>query len=193
MTTPVTSPSTSYPSTLYFSEDFVVSAGCVLFRKNTGLEICLLHDLTKEAWVLPKGRKDCGESIAAAAVRETFEEIGYPCALLPLRMPTRAPVPGVNGADASTVVEDISEPIAVVVEDRGSGGEGLKLVWWYVARCTGERVSGTQAVYEQGLQAVWVRMDDHEAVGGLTFESHREVIRRAVELVGRAEWSDKGV
>ncbi|KAF7374992.1 Nudix hydrolase domain-containing protein [Mycena sanguinolenta] len=152
----------SAPSTLYFSEDFVVSAGCVLFRKNPNtsngeveLEICILHDLTKDSWVLPKGRKDCGENVPAAAVRETFEETGYPCALLPLRMLTRAPIPGVNGADAAAVVAGISEPIAVIVEDRSSGGEGLKLVWWYVARAIGERVAGTQAAYEQGLEAVW--------------------------------------
>ncbi|KAF7374989.1 Nudix hydrolase domain-containing protein [Mycena sanguinolenta] len=154
--TPAPLRSTGYPTTLFFSEDFVVSAGCVLFRRNptattsnanTGergrLEICVLHDLKTDEYVLPKGRKDVGESIAEAAVRETFEETGYPCALLPLRMPTRAPAPGVNTPDAVSVQDGISEPLAVAVRDMRSGGQGIKVVWWFVARATGYGSGGS--------------------------------------------------
>jgi 8-oxo-dGTP pyrophosphatase MutT (NUDIX family) len=63
--------SSLYPSTQYFASQFVVSAGCILFRRGEEgkLEICVLHDRKKDEWLLPKGRKDCGESIEAAAVR----------------------------------------------------------------------------------------------------------------------------
>ncbi|KAF8206561.1 NUDIX hydrolase domain-like protein [Mycena galopus ATCC 62051] len=186
----MSSATTGYPSTQYFSEDFVVSAGCVLFRRhdsNGGLQICVLHDRNTDEWMLPKGRKDCGESIQAAAVRETFEETGYPCVLLPVRMPTRAPAPGVNGADAVAVLEGVTEPIAVVVRDMSNVGRGIKIVWWYVARTTGEpRVLGTQTAWE-AFDPEWVDVDG--AAGRLTFQSDRETVARAVELVrdGKAE------
>jgi 8-oxo-dGTP pyrophosphatase MutT (NUDIX family) len=65
-------------SSLYPSTQFVVSAGCILFRRGEEgkLEICVLHDRKKDEWVLPKGRKDCGESIEAAAVgaKPLFED-----------------------------------------------------------------------------------------------------------------------
>ncbi|KAJ6513367.1 hypothetical protein C8R45DRAFT_1068349 [Mycena sanguinolenta] len=205
--------STSYPTTLFFSEDFVVSAGCVLVRRNPNandnpstnsnpstnddpstntnpgpaergrLEICVLHDRKTDEWLLPKGRKDTGESIAAAAVRETFEETGYPCALLPLRMPTRAPAPGVNTADAVSLQSGISEPLVVAIRDMRTGGRGIKIVWWFVARATGgERVLGTQTEWE-AFDAVWLAAEDACADGRLTYESDREVVRKAVQVL----------
>ncbi|KAJ7637671.1 NUDIX hydrolase domain-like protein [Mycena polygramma] len=165
-----------YPSTQYFAPQFVISAGCILFRKGEegGLEICVLHDRNTDEWVLPKGRKDCGESIEAAAVRETYEETGYACALLPVRMSTRAPAPGV------AIVEGISEPIAVVVRDQGA--RGIKMVWWYIAHCaTGtERVLGTQTAWE-AFDAHWLPAD--AAPKRLTFLTDRETTSRALEIV----------
>ncbi|KAJ7274504.1 NUDIX hydrolase domain-like protein [Mycena haematopus] len=188
----MTAPSTSYPSKQYFSHDFVVAAGCVLFRKTKdgGLEICVLHDRNKDQWVLPKGRKDCGESIEAAAIRETFEETGYPCQLLPIRMPTRALAPGVNAPDGVSVLSGVTEPIAVVIRDMTAGGRGIKMVWWYIARATGaERVLGTQTAWE-AYDAEWVRAE--EAGERLTFESDRETVGRAVGIV-RGDGNDEGV
>ncbi|KAJ6494734.1 NUDIX hydrolase domain-like protein [Mycena vitilis] len=171
-----------YPSTQYFAPQFVISAGCILFRKGeeAGLEICVLHDRNKNQWELPKGRKDCGESIEAAAIRETYEETGYACALLPVRMPTRAPAPGLNAVDAVATVEGISEPISVVVRDLGA--RGIKMVWWYIAHCdTGtERVLGTQTASE-AFDAHWLPAD--AAPERLTFLTDREAARRALEIV----------
>lgn len=74
----------------------------------------LQHHLTKDEWMLPKGRKDEGESIEEAsetsalapvvpahsphqaAVRETYEETGYPCSLFGVDLQTRCPPRGVN-------------------------------------------------------------------------------------------------
>ncbi|KAJ7475756.1 NUDIX hydrolase domain-like protein [Mycena latifolia] len=170
------------PSTQYFASQFVVSAGCVLFRKNAesgALEICILRWLKNDEWLLPKGRKDCGESIAEAAVRETFEETGYACALLPCRMPTRAPRAGVNGVDAVAVVDGITEPVAVAVRERGA--LGIKIVWWYIARATGaEKVLGTQTEWE-AFESQFVRAD--EAAERLTFQGDRDVVRQALQIV----------
>ena len=63
----------------YLAGDFVMSAGSVLFRReaDTGkLQVCLIYQPERNEWLLPKGRKDRGESIEAAAVRETYEECG---------------------------------------------------------------------------------------------------------------------
>lgn len=86
----------SYPgSTNHASSDFVTSAGCILFRKSpidpNQVQICLLHQpkddtlKRKEKWILPKGRKDLGETVEVTAVRETYEETGFPCELMPVR------------------------------------------------------------------------------------------------------------
>ncbi|KAJ7158860.1 NUDIX hydrolase domain-like protein, partial [Mycena filopes] len=176
------------PTAQYFAPDFVVSAGCILFRRheapNQGLEICILRLRTKDKpdeWVLPKGRKDCGEEVAAAAVRETFEETGYKCALVPLRMPTRAPFPGIDAAaDMVNIVDGISEPVSVVVRELEKG-KGVKIVWWYVARATTRtRAVGTQEAWE-AFDAEWIAAD--EAAEKLTFQSDRDTVNKALEVV----------
>jgi len=146
---------------------------------STLLEICILHERNKDQWLLPKGRKDCGECIADAAVRETFEETGYPCELLPCRMPTRAPRPGINGKDRVAVVDGITEPFSVVVRDRGA--RGIKMIWWYLARATGEeKVLGTQTSSE-AFDSHFVAADD--AAARLTFQGDRETVHRALQIV----------
>jgi len=171
-----------YPSTQYFSDKFVVSAGCVLFRKNGvgALEICVLHERNTDEWLLPKGRKDCSEDLAAAAVRETFEETGYPCALLPCRMPTRAPIPGTNGPDTVALVDGATEPFALTVREQGE--RGVKLVWWFLGRCEpgAKQVDGTQTAWE-AFDAVWVPAD--EAAPRLTFAGDRDTVKEALRIV----------
>ncbi|KAJ7284891.1 NUDIX hydrolase domain-like protein [Mycena rebaudengoi] len=160
--------STVHPSTQYSASQFVIAAG-----------YSILHDRKKHEWLLPKGRKDCGESIATAAVRETFEETGYACTLLPCRMATRAPRPGVNGEDAIAVVEDITEPIAVTIRDQGA--RGIKMIWWYIARATStEKVLGTQTEWET-FDSQFVAAD--EAAERLTFQVDRETVQKALLIV----------
>jgi len=79
-----------FESEQYTSEAFVESVGAVLFRLSTR-EICILHLLKRDEYVLGKGRRNCGESRQQAAVREVAEETGYSCRLLHLNMLTRAP------------------------------------------------------------------------------------------------------
>ncbi|KAG6806969.1 hypothetical protein H0H92_009331 [Tricholoma furcatifolium] len=175
-----TIPCSKYPTTQYLADDFVISAGSVLFRKSQShdLEICLIHNTPRNEWLLPKGRKDRGESIEVAAVRETFEETGYPCALWPLRMPTRATIPGENSKDDVVRVGDnLVEPIAVSIRDLGK--DGAKIIWWYITIVTGEKVAGTQAEYEayepQFLEA-------SVAIERLTFQNDREIVQKAFDL-----------
>ncbi|EDR15318.1 uncharacterized protein LACBIDRAFT_243804 [Laccaria bicolor S238N-H82] len=179
---------TPYTVKQYLAGDFVVSAGSVLFRdhlKNTpsNLQICLIYNTTTKSYQLPKGRKDRGESIEQAAVRETFEETGYECELWPQRMLTRALVPGQNIHDVVQEGDGLVEPIAVTVRDYGEGtGKGTKIIWWYITKVIddGMQVEGTLLDYET-FESVWV--DAGSAAERLTLEKEREVVQQALEIV----------
>lgn len=173
-----------YPTSQYLAGNFITSAGSVLFRHNplsSALEVCILHQTIKDEWLLPKGRKDRGETIEAAAIRETYEETGYPCRLWPQTIPTRAPPAGVNNIHTVEAVEGSVEPIAVTIRDLGNSG--IKIIWWYIAKVeeAAQRVEGSQMEGET-FESVFV--DAKLAVGRLTFASDRDVVKQALEIVG---------
>ncbi|KAH7912866.1 hypothetical protein BJ138DRAFT_1082817 [Hygrophoropsis aurantiaca] len=134
----------------YFSRDFIISAGSILFRRDPAtreLQICVLYHCRHREYRLPSGRKDVGECIGAAAVRETYEETGYPCKLLPCKMETRATSPGVDQhPSVIRSVENATEPFAVTIRQQEE--TGLKIVWWYVTEATGDKIDGTQTESE---------------------------------------------
>ncbi|KAF9523687.1 NUDIX hydrolase domain-like protein [Crepidotus variabilis] len=175
-----------YPTQQHLAGDFVISAGCVLFRENSttsgdGLEICILHHLERDEWLLPKGRKDRGESIEQAAVRETYEETGYACELWPRKMPTRAPLAGVNNVYAPQVVEGLVEPIAVTIRDMRSEGNH-KFIFWFIAKIKEdvEKAEGTQMDTEN-FESVF--LDGEATLQKLTFQMDRDIVRKALEIV----------
>lgn len=47
----------------------------VIFQPSTH-RIVVLYDTKKKYWFFPRGRKDVGESLEAAAIREAYEEVG---------------------------------------------------------------------------------------------------------------------
>jgi len=64
-------------------------------------------------------------------------------------------------------------------EDVGNGG--VKLIWWYAGVCTGaDKVDGTQTAVESFESAFF---GVEEALRRATFQTDREVIAKAVELV----------
>lgn len=92
------------------------------------------------------------------AVRETFEETGFPCELYPCRMETRAPPPGVN-VNWRVVLEakESREPFYVTV--RQMGDMTLKMIWWYLTWLKGndaEKVEGVQTPSEAGYVSEFV-------------------------------------
>jgi len=172
-----------YPTQQYLAGFFVISAGCVLFRHNPSskaLEICILHHLRRDEWLLPKGRKDRGETIEEAALRETYEETGFKCKFWPQKMPTRAPAPGVDNVHTTQIVDNLVEPIGITIRDLGKGA--TKIIFWFIAKAEDgvQKVDGTQMATEN-FDSMFV--DAQEAAGRLTFESDRDIVRRAVALV----------
>ncbi|KAF9229631.1 hypothetical protein BS17DRAFT_771704 [Gyrodon lividus] len=173
----------TYPSLIHFSEAFVICAGSVLLRKDLrgkGWQICILHSPKAEVYVLPKGRKDCGESIEDAATRETFEETGYECKLLPCTMTIRAPLPHVNMVDTPHVMESVTEPFAVTVRSLGEE-KGTKIIWWYLTIAMDEvKRQGTQTDTED-FHSEFVEAG--KAIKRLTFQDDREIATKALKLV----------
>lgn len=172
-----------YPTTQYLAGNFVISAGSVLFRikqPTRQLEICILHQLTRDEWLLPKGRKDRGESIEEAAVRETYEESGYQCNLWPQRMATWAPAPGVNNNHRVEVAEGLVEPMAVTIRELREGK--IKVIFWFitVAENGVERVEGSQM---EGENFDSNFLDAKVAIERLTFQSDRDVAQKAFDIV----------
>ena len=108
----------------------------------------------------------------ATAIRETFEEMGYPCRLLPLDMIARAPAATAQTKDAPEIVNVCEEPFMLTLrrttglravngnksngngsgtgsseEDAGNGG--VKFIWWFASVRTGaDKVDATQTTVD---------------------------------------------
>jgi 8-oxo-dGTP pyrophosphatase MutT (NUDIX family) len=56
------------------STNFVLGVGMVLIQRPTN-KIVVIYESSKGYWFLPRGRKDIGETLEAAALREAYEEV----------------------------------------------------------------------------------------------------------------------
>ena len=172
-----------YPTEQFPSSHFLISGGSILFASiQAPLRVCLIYHKARGEWLLPKGRKDRGEDVRDAAVRETFEETGYRCKLLPLDLVTRAPAAGAQTTDAAMEVHGSEEPFMVTLRRTQEGG--VQLLSWFATVCSegaekGVR-SGMQTEVEDYESAFF---EAQEAVRVATFQVDRDVITRAVELM----------
>ena len=169
-----------YPTEQFPSTHFLICGGSILFAStNAPLQVCLLHHNVRDEWLLPKGRKDRGEGVTATAVRETFEETGFPCRQLPLDLITRAPEAGAQTKDSAVPVPESEEPFMLTLRRTEDGT--VKFIWWFATVRTGEeKVEGTQTAVENFTSAFF---DVDEALQMAKFQADREVIAKAVELV----------
>ncbi|MCJ1383516.1 hypothetical protein MMC17_006630 [Xylographa soralifera] len=162
------------------SEDFVESAGAIIFHLSKK-QICLIRLKSRDEWLLAKGRRNCGESLSEAAVREAHEETGYSCTLLPVTMPTRAPSAVETGfvLDTACIYEGVNEPIAITIREL-SGGQNIKIISWYVAAIdeqNGEEIGFGEDQFEVGF------FDYEKVLKKLTFQADRDVVQRAMDIV----------
>jgi NUDIX domain len=63
----------SVPDSSFFAPDFVLGVGVVIIQPSSS-KVVLVTD-HRGRWFLPKGRKDKGESLEQAALREAYEEV----------------------------------------------------------------------------------------------------------------------
>ena len=168
-----------FQSEQYTSEEFVESVGAVLFRLSSR-EICVLHLLKRDGYVLAKGRRNCGETRQATAVREVSEETGFTCRILPVSMYSRAP-PTVETEeldDRARFYTDICEPFTLQIRRLGEGH--VKLIWWFVA-AVDEDVPPEDTV-DGGRHSV--EFHNYQTVlNKLTFQMDREMVKKAIEVV----------
>ncbi|KAK6214946.1 NUDIX domain-containing protein [Colletotrichum tabaci] len=183
----------NFVTSQYSSEAFVESCGAVVFDlSKEPAKVCLLHYLALDEWYLAKGRRNCGESRHEAALREVLEETGVRCRLLPVDMPTRAPAPDddANAPDVAAARRAITEPFTLTIRTTDKG-DGVKLIWWYVAtvegRPDGEEKEKEEEEVTAGGEAQFTAkfFVCLEAVEKLTFENDRKVLRKAIDLVGK--------
>ena len=52
----------------------MLGAGMVLIQENTH-KIVVVYEKRKKFWFFPRGRKDIGETLEQAALREAYEEV----------------------------------------------------------------------------------------------------------------------
>ncbi|ORY13704.1 NUDIX hydrolase domain-like protein [Clohesyomyces aquaticus] len=173
----------SFITRQYLSENFVESCGAVCFDLSVATEkkVCLIHYPKKGEWLLAKGRRDQGESRKNAALREVLEETGYSCHLLPVTMATRAtPKDGpANLRDVPRVYPNLTDPFMFTLREI-DGGSSVKVIWWYIASLDGNP-SASRLPGEDNFSAEFFPCE--EAIEKLTFQSDREVLRRAMTLV----------
>jgi hypothetical protein len=62
------------PDSAWCSDSFMLGAGMVLIQENTH-NIVVVYDSHYKRWFFPRGRKDVGESVEQAALREAYEEV----------------------------------------------------------------------------------------------------------------------
>lgn len=80
-----------FQTRMFVSENFMLGAGVVIIQPSSG-KVVIIQD--GDHWFLPKGRKDLGESIEHAALREAYEEVRLfiPFYLFRSRFDPRSPV-----------------------------------------------------------------------------------------------------
>jgi 8-oxo-dGTP pyrophosphatase MutT (NUDIX family) len=172
--------SSRFESEQFMSEAFVESVGAIPFRLMSR-EICILHLLGSNEYVLAKGRRNCGESRQAAALREVAEETGFICHLLPLKMYTRAP-PAVETEqlnDKARFYTGICEPFALQVRRLDEGD--IKLIWWFIAAVDAETYSKEKLEGRRGYEVEFYNYTD--VLERLTFQQDRDMVKRAIDLV----------
>ncbi|KAI1405184.1 hypothetical protein F4819DRAFT_482941 [Hypoxylon fuscum] len=168
-----------WKSTLYPSDQFVEACGAVVFDTSTKpKQVLLLYCGADGEWLLPKGRRNCNESRKAAAIREVREESGCEIQLCPVTMTTRAPaeIEAADVKDEPRAYDSLTEPFMLDVRDLGKG-KGVKLVWWFIAELDGVPGEG-----EAQFNPKFFECD--KAVHQLTFQKDREVLLKALELMG---------
>ncbi|KAI9058780.1 hypothetical protein FKP32DRAFT_1547764, partial [Trametes sanguinea] len=179
------------PDRLWFASDFMLGAGMVIIQPSTE-KIVLLSEQQPQpppqvytSWFLPKGRKDVGESLEEAALREAYEESGYRVSFLPLLAPTNAPRPpelrdvGRHFPSTEPIFVDMIRWTRRRTRQSDPGGEYL--VFWYVGQIADDAVveTGTRMPDEVGYETHLVTVEEAERLlhGGL-----RRIVRMAVHL-----------
>jgi 8-oxo-dGTP pyrophosphatase MutT (NUDIX family) len=145
----------------------MLGAGMVIIQPSTH-KIVVIYETEKQYWFLPRGRKDVGESLEQAALREAYEESGYRAEFLPLLNPTHQPVPPGNRANSDWLN---TEPIYMTLTSwqprkrrNGTIGAygGEYVTMWYVGQIPEDMTpdEGTGMADEQNYQSYLLTVEE---------------------------------
>lgn len=163
----------------YPSHEFIIGCGTVTVDINAR-RVLLVYNKAHRIHQLPKGRKDIGEDLLAAALRETHEETGIVVRPATIRLRTRATAAG-GPPDAPEVLEALTEtePTAVChYPDPYSGA--IKMVFYFVAEANCELAPEGRTAEDMGkFEIIWVGVG--EAAAKLAFKEDGMVVTKALE------------
>jgi len=172
-------------NSFWCSQDFMLGAGMILIQENTH-KIVVIYETRKKYWFFPRGRKDIGESLEQAALREAYEESGYRPEFMSLFSPHHAPAPP---HDPNAYERPSVEPIFISLLSwqprRARSGiidnGGEYLITWYVGRIAENAVQqkGTGMPDEQNYESHLLSID--EALSHVS-SGERKVLLYAWEL-----------
>lgn len=162
---------------LHSAAAFVLSCGTVTLDLNKSKALLIRWHKTGEV-MLPKGRKDIGETLENAALRETWEETGYRASLLPLPFLTQATSPP-NSQTSEASTRLVTEPICVTQRDRGGV---RKIIFWFAAQADSTAPEGKREQQEgEDFETVWTDLDMVGQV--LSHDDDREVARLVIDAL----------
>ncbi|KAJ7457012.1 hypothetical protein FB451DRAFT_1098391 [Mycena latifolia] len=155
--------SAQVPNSAWADENFLLGAGMVVFQPATE-KVIVVYERQKKYWFLPKGRKDVGESLETAALREAYEESSYRVEFLPLYTHTSAPLP-----PSARTYEPNSEPIYICTAAYPARKRrnmvlppGEYLTFWYVGQIPADAVpeEGTRMPDEVNYETHLLTVED---------------------------------
>jgi 8-oxo-dGTP pyrophosphatase MutT (NUDIX family) len=163
-------------SSLHHASNFAISCGTVTLdlQQSKALLIRWQNPDGGLEMMLPKGRKNIGETLEDAALRETLEETGYAAFLLPLPVPTLATSDGTSMQSHLT-----TEPVSVTERYRG---DVRKTIFWFAAQADSTS-SPQRGVVQEGedFEAVWEHLSS--VVELVTHDTDRQVLMEVLRLV----------
>ena len=131
------------------------SAGGVLVDKKR--RIYLIHKLSRDEWVLPKGGIEEGESALEAAEREIKEETGY--------------------QNVKALKPKPFKTSTWVFTPEGKDTEEQKTVYYFLFKLTNNDQTKTPEMVAEGLGGDWFPFE--EAVEKVSFGNLKDVIKTA--------------
>ncbi|KAJ3733171.1 hypothetical protein DFJ43DRAFT_1069699 [Lentinula guzmanii] len=159
--------SPSIPHSGWACEDFMVGVGMMIIQPSTKKMVILYDHSRPGCFFLPRGRKDIGETLQEAVLREAYEESGFNVEFLPLYKFTRQPTPP---AQRAAGLKPDTEPIYMTARKWGpkvrqdkvidTGGEYF--VSWFIGQIPENPVhhKGVGMPDEQGFQSFLVSFDE---------------------------------